>query len=77
LGSKGFRLDFGHRKVYFFLAQHKISDPWIDHTTYKNFMTNKFRFWAPKDFDWTLDQHKILHQIKPKNIKIGQYFTWK
>jgi hypothetical protein len=28
-------------------------------------------------FFWA--QHKILHQIKPKNIKIGQYFTrkWK
>jgi hypothetical protein len=23
----------------------KISDRWIGHTTYKNFMTNKFRFW--------------------------------
>jgi hypothetical protein len=45
-------------------------------------MTNKFRYWALMAFDWTLDpiyflyyifelQHKILHQIKPKNIKIG------
>jgi hypothetical protein len=31
--------------------------------TYKYFMTNKFRFWALF--------YKILHQIKPKNIKIG------
>jgi hypothetical protein len=26
-------------------------------------------------FFWA--QHKILNQTKPKNIKIGQYFTWK
>jgi hypothetical protein len=47
-------------------------------------MSNKFRIWAPKAFDWTLDpikylffraQQKILHQINPKNIKIGQYFS--
>jgi hypothetical protein len=36
-------------------------------------------------FDWALGpikysvwaQHKILHQSKPKNIKIGKNFTWK
>jgi hypothetical protein len=45
--------------------------------------TNKFRFWARKAFDWTpwsvlfWAQHKILHQIKPKNNKIGQYFMWR
>jgi hypothetical protein len=26
--------------------------------TYKNFMTNKFRFWALMAFDWTLDPMK-------------------
>jgi hypothetical protein len=28
--------------------KHNISDRWIGHTTYTNFITNKFRFWAPK-----------------------------
>jgi hypothetical protein len=47
------------------------------HKTYKNFMTNKFRVWAPKAFDWTLDAIKYTffssayYFIEPKNIKIG------
>jgi hypothetical protein len=32
----------------------------IDDTTYKNFMTNKFRFWAPKASDWTFDPIKYI-----------------
>jgi hypothetical protein len=71
--------------ILFFWIQHKISDWWIGHTTYISFMTNKFRFWALMAFNWASDpikyifwaQHKILHQIKPKNIKIGLYFTLK
>jgi hypothetical protein len=30
----------------------------MSHTTYKKLMTNKFRFWAPKASNWTLDPIK-------------------
>jgi hypothetical protein len=48
----------------------------------KNYMTYKFRFWALMTPGCISDpifwaQHKILHQIKPKNIKIGKLFPWK
>jgi hypothetical protein len=43
---------------YTFWAQHKISDRWIGHTTYKKFMTNKFRFWVPKRFQMDFRPHK-------------------
>jgi hypothetical protein len=84
LGSHDSRLYFRSHYAYFFELSIKFLDRY---TTYKNFMTNKFRLWAFMSFNWTLDpikyvyyfwaQHKILNQIKPKNIKIGKFFTLK
>jgi hypothetical protein len=57
LGSHDSRLHLRPHKVYFFELSIKFL---IDggHTTYKKFMTNKFRFWAPKVSNWTLDPIK-------------------
>jgi hypothetical protein len=53
--------------------------------SYKNFMTNKFRFWVPKAFDWTLDPIKCTFLISAKNFTSNQaqkhqnwqYSIWK
>jgi hypothetical protein len=44
-------LSFHDSQLYF--KPHKVHFFELS-TTYKNVMTNKFRFWAPMPFDWTL-----------------------
>jgi hypothetical protein len=39
-------------------------------------MTNKFRFWAPKAFDWTLDPIKYIFLSLAQNFTSNQAQNW-
>jgi hypothetical protein len=74
-------LYFRPNEVYFFELSIKfLIDGYVTRFIKISRLTNSVFGLSGFDCRWSLffslAKHKILHQIKPKNIKIGQYFMW-